>query len=113
MQERHDRCPAAPGTVNYGSQSSIFWIPRLALAGGPLGRQGQVLQCGTARGRLTPWHVRCVLSTPNLSRECKEKVFLVDPDRELLLDVLARVVERFNWRCHAYCQNFQANAVRP
>ena len=31
-------------------------------------------------------------------------VFLVDPDRELFLDVLFRVVERFNWQCHAYCQ---------
>ncbi len=32
-----------------------------------------------------------------------EKVFLVDSDRELFLEVLALVVERFNWRCHAYC----------
>jgi REP element-mobilizing transposase RayT len=34
----------------------------------------------------------------------REKVFLVDPDRELFLDVLSQVVERSNWRCHAYCQ---------
>jgi len=34
----------------------------------------------------------------------REKVFLSDPDRELFLDVLAQVVERFNWQCHAYCQ---------
>jgi putative transposase len=43
----------------------------------------------------------------------RDRVFLVDPDRELFLEVLTQVVERFNWRCHAYCQNVQANAVRP
>ncbi len=34
----------------------------------------------------------------------RQKIFLVDPDRELFLDVLAQVRERFNWRCHTYCQ---------
>jgi REP element-mobilizing transposase RayT/Trp operon repressor len=34
----------------------------------------------------------------------RDKVFLVDPDRALFLEVLSQVVERFNWRCHAYCQ---------
>jgi putative transposase len=33
-----------------------------------------------------------------------DKVFFVDPDRELFLELLADVVERFTWRCHAYCQ---------
>jgi REP element-mobilizing transposase RayT len=34
----------------------------------------------------------------------RDKVFLVDPDRELFLEVLSQVVRRFKWRCHAYCQ---------
>jgi REP element-mobilizing transposase RayT len=52
------------------------------------------------------YHVTC-------RGNAREEVFLVDPDRELFLDVLGEVVERFAWRCHAYCQNVQANAVRP
>ncbi len=43
------------------------------------------------------YHVTC-------RGNAREKVFLVDPDRELFLSVLTQVVERFNWRCHAYCQ---------
>jgi hypothetical protein len=42
----------------------------------------------------------------------KEKVLLVDPDRELFLDMLGDVHGRFNCRWHACCQNFQANAGR-
>lgn len=30
-------------------------------------------------------------------------IFADDGDRETLLEVLASVVERFGWRCHAYC----------
>jgi len=52
------------------------------------------------------YHVTC-------RGNAREKIFLVDPDRDLFLDVLADVVKRFNWRCHAYCQNVEANAVRP
>jgi REP element-mobilizing transposase RayT len=43
------------------------------------------------------YHVTC-------RGNAREKVFLVDPDRELFLDVLGKVVERFDWRCHTYCQ---------
>ena len=30
-------------------------------------------------------------------------IYLDDPDRELFLDTLSQIVERFNWLCHAYC----------
>ncbi|MEW5825886.1 MAG: hypothetical protein AB1778_03565 [Candidatus Bipolaricaulota bacterium] len=40
------------------------------------------------------YHVTC-------RSNAREKVFLVDPDRELLLNVLADAVKRFNWRCLA------------
>lgn len=30
-------------------------------------------------------------------------IFLDDHDRELFLDLLARVVKRYEWICHAYC----------
>ena len=43
------------------------------------------------------YHVTC-------RGNARERIFLVDPDRDLFLDVLADVVKRFNWRCHAYCQ---------
>jgi len=43
------------------------------------------------------YHVTC-------RGNARGKVFLIDSDRELFLQVLAQVVERFNWRCHAYCQ---------
>lgn len=33
----------------------------------------------------------------------QRRVFLDDEDREAFLSVLAWVVERFGWRCHAYC----------
>jgi REP element-mobilizing transposase RayT len=33
----------------------------------------------------------------------REKIFLVDPDQELFLEVLADTVERFGWLCYAYC----------
>ena len=33
----------------------------------------------------------------------RERIFLDDADREILLDVLASVVERLVWRIHAYC----------
>jgi REP element-mobilizing transposase RayT len=33
-----------------------------------------------------------------------EAVYEDDEDREVFLRALAEVVERFNWRCHAYCQ---------
>jgi REP element-mobilizing transposase RayT len=52
------------------------------------------------------YHVTC-------RGNARGKVFLVDPDRELFLEVLAQVVERFGWRCHAYAAHGQANAVRP
>jgi len=43
------------------------------------------------------YHVTC-------RGNARDKVFLVDLDRELFLEVLSQVVERFNWLCHAYCQ---------
>jgi hypothetical protein len=52
------------------------------------------------------YHVTC-------RGNARGKVFLVDSDRELFLQVLAQAVERFNWLCHAYCQNVQARVVRP
>ena len=33
----------------------------------------------------------------------RERIFVIDADRELFLQVLAQVVERFNWLCSAYC----------
>jgi REP element-mobilizing transposase RayT len=33
----------------------------------------------------------------------REPIFLNDEDREAFLTVLASVVDRFNWLCHAYC----------
>ena len=30
-------------------------------------------------------------------------IYLSDDDREMFLDVLSHVVDRFGWRCHAYC----------
>ena len=30
-------------------------------------------------------------------------IFKEDADRELFLEALQQVVERFNWLCHAYC----------
>ena len=32
-----------------------------------------------------------------------EKIFVDDSDQTLFLDVLAEVVDRFGWACHAYC----------
>jgi putative transposase len=32
-----------------------------------------------------------------------ENIYVDDTDREAFLDVLAQVVERFHWLCHAYC----------
>ena len=33
----------------------------------------------------------------------RDAIYLDDADRELFLQVLAGVCERFNWACHAYC----------
>jgi len=33
----------------------------------------------------------------------KSEIYLGDEDRGLFLDVLQYVVERFSWKCHAYC----------
>ena len=33
----------------------------------------------------------------------QETIFEDDEDREVFLGVLAEVVSRFNWLCHAYC----------
>ncbi len=33
----------------------------------------------------------------------KQSIFLDDRDRKIFLAVLESVVDRFNWRCHAYC----------
>jgi len=43
------------------------------------------------------YHVTC-------RGNAREKVFFIDPDREMFLELLADVAERFTWRCHAYCQ---------
>jgi len=42
------------------------------------------------------YHVTC-------RGNARDKIFVGDPDRELFLEVLTQVVERFNWLCHAYC----------
>jgi len=34
----------------------------------------------------------------------REAIYFGDADREAWLDVLERVCDRFNWRCHAWCQ---------
>ena len=34
----------------------------------------------------------------------REAIYLDDGDRRGWLDLLGEVCERFNWRCHAYCQ---------
>ncbi|MDZ7788589.1 MAG: transposase [Halofilum sp. (in: g-proteobacteria)] len=34
----------------------------------------------------------------------REAIYFGDDDREAWLDVLGRVCDRFNWRCHAWCQ---------
>jgi len=33
----------------------------------------------------------------------QQPIFLSDTDRESFLDILASIVKRFNWLCHAYC----------
>lgn len=33
----------------------------------------------------------------------QQPIFLSDTDRESFLDILASIVKRFNWPCHAYC----------
>src|ERR687896_1982709 len=33
----------------------------------------------------------------------REDIWLDDTDRAMFLGVLAKVISRFNWRCHAYC----------
>ncbi len=33
----------------------------------------------------------------------REAIYEDDQDREAFLDVLAEVVERYNWICHAFC----------
>jgi len=33
----------------------------------------------------------------------RERIFLSDSDRRLFLDVLAEVISRFGWICHAFC----------
>ncbi|MDX8389246.1 MAG: transposase [Mariprofundaceae bacterium] len=33
----------------------------------------------------------------------REDIYLMDDDREMFLDVLRHVVDRFGWLCHAYC----------
>ena len=33
----------------------------------------------------------------------QQDIYLDDTDREIFLSVLAEVVERFRWVCHAYC----------
>lgn len=35
--------------------------------------------------------------------DAREDIFRDDRDRKVLLEVLARVIERMHWRCHAYC----------
>ena len=52
------------------------------------------------------YHVTC-------RGNARGKIFLIDSDRELFLQVLTQAVERFNWRCCAHTARDQANAVRP
>src|SRR5438046_9253599 len=33
----------------------------------------------------------------------RQKIFWSDSDRELFLSILAQVVSRYGWLCHAYC----------
>ena len=34
----------------------------------------------------------------------REAIYFGDADREAWIDLLERVCDRFNWRCHAWCQ---------
>lgn len=34
----------------------------------------------------------------------REAIYFAEPDRRAWLDLLGAVCERYNWRCHAYCQ---------
>ena len=36
--------------------------------------------------------------------DCREDIFLTDEDRQVWLDILGKVCNRFNWRVHAFCQ---------
>jgi putative transposase len=42
----------------------------------------------------------------------RQDIYLDDEDRLRFLRVVQQVVDRFNWRCHAYCLFGQANVVR-
>jgi len=33
----------------------------------------------------------------------KARIFADDADRKAFLDILAAAIDRFDWRCHAYC----------
>ena len=43
----------------------------------------------------------------------RETIFEDDEDRVQFLSVLAEVVERFNWLCHAYCLEGERGQVLP
>ena len=34
----------------------------------------------------------------------RKEVFRDDRDRETFLNVIAHVIKRYNWLCHAYCR---------
>ncbi len=42
------------------------------------------------------YHVTC-------RGNARERIYRVDPDRSLFLATLGQVVDRYTWRCHAYC----------
>jgi hypothetical protein len=33
----------------------------------------------------------------------RETIYAGDADREVFLEILRDVIDRFEWRCHAYC----------
>jgi hypothetical protein len=42
----------------------------------------------------------------------RKRIFQDDTDRELFLNTLSQVNERFNWICHAYCLTQRPTWVR-
>ena len=46
---------------------------------------------------------RAPTTTSGSAGNAKSPVFTSDEDRERFLDILGEVVDRYGWRCYAYC----------